>query len=270
MRSPPPGTLRVSPLTKITIGDWTVRPSLNLVERDGASIKLEPRAMDLLVYLVNARDRVVSPDELLRHVWQGRVFDGGIVYKRINQLRNALGDGTRGSRFIETIPKRGYRLIAPVIVEDANEPSSSLVEPVREHRAPPAAAPTNGSASQLVSRKLRPWLAAVGVAVLLIAGLGAMRLRDLAGGSAASDAFRTSVAVLPFVSINGPDDEYFSDGLTEELLNRLSGVAELRVPARTSSFYFKGRNETLQTIGRLLDVRYVMTAASAARAIGCA
>lgn len=101
-------------MTRFTIGDWTVVPALNLLERGAASIKLEPRAMDLLVYLAGARGRVVSADELLREVWRGRVFDEGIVYKRIHELRKALCDDADSHRFIETIPKRGYRLVANV------------------------------------------------------------------------------------------------------------------------------------------------------------
>jgi DNA-binding winged helix-turn-helix (wHTH) protein/dipeptidyl aminopeptidase/acylaminoacyl peptidase len=107
------------------IGDWTVIPSQNVIERDGASVKLEPRAMDLLVYLASSGGRVVSPDELLRDVWHGRVFDEGLVYKKINQLRKALGDDSHHSRFIETIPKRGYRLSAQIVREveaSASEP----------------------------------------------------------------------------------------------------------------------------------------------------
>jgi TolB-like protein len=181
----------------LKIGDWTVLPSLNLVEANGASRKLEPRAMDLLIYLAKAPGRVVSTDELLREVWRGRVFDGSVVYKKINQLRRALGDDPRGSRFIETIPKRGYRLVAAVTAD-----AGALLP-----RAEPAG---------------------------------------------------TTVAVLPFVSIDGPEHEYFSDGLTEELLNRLAAVPQLTVAARTSSFYFKGKNEPLETIGRLLGVRYVV------------
>jgi DNA-binding winged helix-turn-helix (wHTH) protein/Tol biopolymer transport system component len=119
--------LPVNGLTRIQIGDCTVLPALNVLERDGASVKLEPRAMDLLVYLANARDRVVPPDELLREVWQGRVFDDGIVYKKINQLRKALGDDSQDARFIETIPKRGYRLVAAVIVAE-DEPMWAQAE----------------------------------------------------------------------------------------------------------------------------------------------
>ena len=130
----------VEGLTRIKIGDWTVIPSMNLLERNGASVKLEPRAMDLLVYLAKAGDRVVSAEELLREVWQGRVFDDGIVYKRINQLRTALGDDSQAPRFIENIPKRGYRLVAaPVTVPD-QEPAPAVEAPERPHRRRPVAA----------------------------------------------------------------------------------------------------------------------------------
>jgi TolB-like protein/DNA-binding winged helix-turn-helix (wHTH) protein len=202
-------------LTTLTIGQWTVRPSLNVIEREGASIKLAPRAMDLLVYLANAGDRVVSVDEMLRNVWHGRVFGDGVVYTKINQLRNALGDDPRGGRFIETVSKRGYRLVAPVA----------------EHRevAPDAAPVPPGTRS--------PW-------------------RIAKDGLQAGEAIR--VAVLPFASINGPEDDYFCDGLAEELLDRLSHVALLSVAPRTSSFYFKGRAEPLKTIGALLGVQYVI------------
>lgn len=99
------------------IGDWTVLPSQNLIQRGSDSMKLEPREMDLLVYLSKNAERVVSTDELLRDVWHGRVFDEGVVYKKINRLRKALGDDSHNPRFIETIPKRGYRLVAGVVAD---------------------------------------------------------------------------------------------------------------------------------------------------------
>ena len=132
------GARSVNELTRFKVGAWTVVPALNVLEREGESLKLEPRAMDLLVYLATARERVVSADELLREVWQGRVFDDGIVYKRINQLRKALGDDPQDPRFIETIPKRGYRLIAAVVVSEAHDSSpfvngERIVATVQEH-----------------------------------------------------------------------------------------------------------------------------------------
>ena len=145
-------------LTRIKIGGWTVTPTLNRLERDGASTKLEPRAMDLLVYLANARGRVVPADELLREVWQGRVFDDGIVYKRINQLRKALGDDAHGTRFIETIPKRGYRLVAAVArLTESDDPSAAdAMTPVRSSGSLRLAQLPQGAASSIgVSSRAR-------------------------------------------------------------------------------------------------------------------
>ncbi len=95
-----------------TIGDWTVTPGLNLLERAGNSVKIEPRSMDLLVCLARHAPEVVSADELIEEVWQGRAIAEGSIYQRINQLRNAFGESDPD--LIETVPKRGYRLAVPV------------------------------------------------------------------------------------------------------------------------------------------------------------
>ena len=162
----------------MTVGTWAVTPALNLIERDGVSIKLEPRVMDLLVYFAKAGDRVVSADELLRDVWQGRVFDDGIVYKKINQLRKALGDESHAPRFIETIPKRGYRLVAAVTVAATDDASASVgrVDDVRQ-----------ASAAITTTRSRGPWFlwAAGGfgaaiVAAALLAWSGTSRSRGSA------------------------------------------------------------------------------------------
>jgi len=121
----PPQQFETSPMTRIRIGTCTVDPTRNLLERTDQSLKLEPRAMDVLVYLAKRPGEAVSADELLREVWAGRVFDDGIVYTKINQLRKALGDDPRAPRFIETIPKRGYRLIAAVDLNGAAEAATA-------------------------------------------------------------------------------------------------------------------------------------------------
>jgi Tol biopolymer transport system component len=124
---------------------------LNLIERDGASVKLEPRAMDLLVYFTNTAGRVVSTDELIKHVWHDRVFDDARVYKTINQLRKALGDQSQAPKFIETIPKRGYRLVAAAV-------------PLDDGAAPPP--------RDTVMRKGWRLTATVGAAMLVAAAAG--------------------------------------------------------------------------------------------------
>jgi DNA-binding winged helix-turn-helix (wHTH) protein/Tol biopolymer transport system component len=130
-------------LTRLKVGKWTVAPALNQLEHDGKVAKLEPRAMDLLMYLAGARDRVVSADELLRELWKGRVFDDGVVHKKINQLRKALGDDPGAPVFIETIPKRGYRLIA-------------AVEPVPRNGIDAASIAANGSDAALQAVVVTP------------------------------------------------------------------------------------------------------------------
>jgi DNA-binding winged helix-turn-helix (wHTH) protein/tetratricopeptide (TPR) repeat protein len=95
------------------VGDWYATRALNLLERDGHSIQIEPRAMDVLGYLATHAGEVISVDELIASVWHGHVSDGS-VYRIINHLRQALESDHQGARYIQTIPKRGYRLIADV------------------------------------------------------------------------------------------------------------------------------------------------------------
>ena len=99
---------------EMNVGGWTVLPEQNLLQRDGQSIKLEPRAIELLVYLARRPGKVVTAQDLMADVWRGRIVEDSAIYKRINELRKAFGDDAREPRFIETIPKRGYRLVATV------------------------------------------------------------------------------------------------------------------------------------------------------------
>ena len=108
---------------RIKVGDWGVTPSLNLIEAGGRSIKIEPKAMDVLVYLTAHAGEVVSVDELIGAAWPGQVVGDSSVYERIKQLRNAFGDDSRVPRYLETIPKRGYRLVASVEILPSRPPA---------------------------------------------------------------------------------------------------------------------------------------------------
>jgi len=101
-------------MERLQVGEWAVLPARNLLERDGRSVRLKPLAMDVLVYLARHAGSVVSANELIESVWQGRVVGDGTIYQIINQLRKALGDGPKQITYIETISKRGYRLVAAV------------------------------------------------------------------------------------------------------------------------------------------------------------
>ncbi len=106
----------MSAVNKIKIGSWTVSPALNLLEDGARSLKIEPRAMDVLVCLAGHGGAVVSVEELIASVWKGLVVSDSSVYLAIRQLRQALGSSADGIRYIETISKRGYRLSVPVEV----------------------------------------------------------------------------------------------------------------------------------------------------------
>ena len=100
-------------------GEWIVEPHLNRIRRDGDDIQLEPRTLDVLRYLLDHAGEVVSIDELLDSVWADRIVEPNAVHRNVNRIRRALGDRARDPRYIETVPKRGYRTVAPVRTIDA-------------------------------------------------------------------------------------------------------------------------------------------------------
>jgi TolB-like protein/tetratricopeptide (TPR) repeat protein len=172
------------------------------LSRDGVAVPLEPQVFDLLLYLIQNRDRVVSKDDVLDAVWQGRIVSESALTTRVNAARKALGDSGEAQRLIRTVPRRGFRFVAEVSAGEA-----------------PPTAP-----SPLLEVPDRP-----------------------------------SIAVLPFANLSGdPDQEYFVDGLVEELITGLSRFRSLLVIARNSSFTYKGRNVDVKQIGRELGVRYVL------------
>lgn len=224
-------------LERIRIGQWTATPELNLLEHGERSVKIEPRAMDLLMILAQHHGAVVSVEELIASVWKGVIVGDGSVYLAIRQLRQVLDDPKGDTSYIETIPKRGYRLAVPV------------------ERSEVSASTDNGrtQASRDTERSYSRWIAAAAIVVAILIAIAAS-LRD----DRRTEEVK-SVAVLPFDNLSSdPEQEYFADGVTEEILNTLSGVRDLRVIGRTSSFQFKDRTQDLRAIGEALDVEHVL------------
>ncbi len=217
--------------TKTRIGDWTADPELNLLQRGDRSVRLEPRAMDVLMQLAVRVGAVTSVEDLMTTVWKGLVVSDGSVYLAISQLRQALGDAPNGVSYIETVPKRGYRLVV-------------LVEPLAtEQVADPKPQPSARSWKT-------PALAVAAVATLLAL---VWMLRPV--GAAADH----SLAVLPFADLSPEGDQaYFADGITEEVLNRLASVRDLRVIGRTSSFLLRGQSAEARVVGEKLGVEHVL------------
>jgi TolB-like protein/DNA-binding winged helix-turn-helix (wHTH) protein len=187
--------ISTDPSAGLRIGAWRVRPVLNMLERDGRSVRIEPRAMDVLVFLASHQGEVFSVDQLIASVWKGVIVSDSSVYLAISQLRQALGGSDDETSYIETIPKRGYRLAVPVGALDAKP------------------------------QRLGWRIAAAAIAAVTIIGtIAAIALRDRTPDAPAS------VAVLPFENLSSdPEQAYFAEGITAELLTALSRVRDLRV-----------------------------------------
>jgi adenylate cyclase len=177
------------------LGQWLVEPSLNTVSRAGASVHLEPKVMEVLVCLARQPGKAVPKDQLLKMVWPETFVTDDALTRSISELRRVFEDDARDPRIIQTIPKRGYRLVATV--ETCTSPATGVTQ--------------------------------------------------------------ESIAVLPFTNMSADvDNEFFADGITEEIINVLSQIRGLRVAARTSCFFFKGKHADMRQIGEQLNVRTVL------------
>jgi TolB-like protein len=164
-------------------------------------------------------------------------------------LRTQLGDNPREPQYIQTVPKIGYRLVMPVEPRATSQANTSA--PVPPGEAPPATATPSGT-----TIRHRPMGWVVGATVVLALGVGIWRWTERSPQPGTDQA---AIAVLPFVNVSGdPGNEYFSDGLTEELIDRLAHVPGLRVVARTTAFALKGSNEDVRAIAGRLGVNYVL------------
>ena len=235
-----------NPDNSLWIGEWLVNPALDTISRGAETHKLEPRTMRLLICLAQAEGHSVSVDRLLAEVWTGVVVGSASVYQTVSQLRKLLGDVDSPPRYIATVPRKGYRLVASVRPAEASEESAPWTA-ASVPRAPPPMPPAE-------PRTWALWVA--GIAVCCVVAL--VWRYKLPGGAPAGSA-ANSIAVLPFVDMTADkSDQAFCDGLTEELSNWLSQIPTLRVVARTSAFAFQGRNEDVRQIGKALDTTHLL------------
>jgi len=235
----------------------------HLLWRDGNRVPLAPKAFDVLAYLVEHAGQLVTQDEILEALWSETYVNPEILRKYILEVRKTLGDRPDNPEFIETVPKRGYRFVAPVLEESTVEPpvaatSSAIEQPATEENAGPAAAPSKEENS---SGRYRLWMLAVLpiLTVLAAATIARQHFRVARNRVDATSLRNTSIAVLPFTDMSAAkDEEYFSDGLAEQLINDLAKISGLKVVGRSSAFQFKGRNEDLREVGRKLGVANVL------------
>ena len=257
-------------LADFRLADWTVEPSLDRISRGAEIHKLEPRTMRLLVCLSASAGAVVSIDRLLTEVWSGVIVGPASVYQSVSQLRKMLGDTDPNPTYIATVPRKGYRLVAPVApFAPASEVSVPAIGTDSRHAGEPIAPPLVKplAASPATPHESARWgrialLAAATAAVLAMAGAvisWSWRKSPPASPSAAVARPAPSIVVLPFVDLTeDKQGQFFCDGLTEELSNWLAQIPTLKVVARTSAFAFRGQQQDARKIGQALATDHLL------------
>ena len=222
-------------------------------------VAIPPKAYDLLRFLVENPGRLISREELLKAVWPDTFVNPEILRKYIQDLRKILGDRPDKPIFIETVPKRGYRFVAPIVDEGTSEQSTVPEKTSNETNRVDAVEIAVSDIPPSSSRK-RFFKLATASLLIAIAGITAVTYVWFGRNRTRAPVLRdTSIAVLPFVDMSPAQDQgYFSDGLSEQLINDLAKVPGLKVVARSSSFQFKARPEDLRIVGKKLGVANVL------------
>jgi TolB-like protein/DNA-binding winged helix-turn-helix (wHTH) protein len=207
----------------LRIGEWRVDPASGMISRNGNSARLEARTLKLLLCLADRAGEVVSIDELLEQVWSGVSVTSDSVYQAVASLRRLLGDDSRQPAYIATVPKLGYRMVAKV-----------------------------GPWTEATRKPLpRIFIAMVIAAVVVLTLVAALRGRNTPP--------QKSIAVMPFLDLTEEmKHEEFADGMTEELIDKLSKVPGFNVPGPTSSFFFRGKRVQVGDVAKTLGVSYVL------------
>lgn len=254
-------------IAAIRIGDWRVDAAAGQISRNGETARLDVRAMRLLKCLAERAGEVVSIDELLDEVWAGVTVSQDSVYQAVAGLRRQLGDDPKEPKYIATVPRLGYRMVAEVApwVEDDPAGIAGGNGTAAVGGQATAAGARGGGPARSGSRVRTGlvWLGgATAICVLVLAGF-AVYGRIASGNREAAAAViappQRSIAVVPFLDLTeGMSNEEFADGMTEELIGRLSKVPGLRVPAPTQSFFYKGKQEPAAEMAKELGVVYLL------------
>ncbi len=223
------------------VGYWLVQPKLNCISGNGKTSHLEPKAMQVLAYLAEHTGDVMPKERIIQAVWADTFVTDDVLTRAVSELRHVFEDNPHEPHFIQTIPKGGYRLIATV------GPAAAVSPPaISAARTPP----------------LQRWILVVAALILIVlAGLGVYLVRQRLARPEKARAGKVMLVVLPFDNLSGdPEQEYFSDGITEEMTAQLARLRpeRLAVIGRASAMTYKGRKKTIDEIGRELRVQYVL------------
>jgi len=230
-------------------GPFRLDPAERQLLRNNQTVPLAPKAFDTLLLLVGNSGHLLTKDELMKRLWPETFVEEANLAQNISAIRRALDDKNGGRHYIETVPKGGYRFVGQITVSQPTPPSAM---PARESDATPAL-----DAHRATPKSLRRRIVlgvAVAMALTVLAwGIG----RRVRAGDSRSPI--RSIAILPLQNLsNDPQQEYFVDGMTDELITDLAKIGNLRVISRTSVMSYKGTRKSLGTIAGELNVDAVV------------
>ena len=225
--------------TVYEFGEFQLDAANKLLVRNGIQVPLTPKVFDTLTLLLEHPGQLIEKDEFMRQLWPETFVEESALVENISRLRRALGDA-EGQRFIATVPKHGYRFFAEV----RRVAAAATAEPE-----------ASGPAKRLPRGRRR--LALLAAVALLALGVIYFYFGDAA--RVFSRPSIRSLAVLPLENLShDPEQEYFADGMTDELITQLAQISDLRVISRTSVLRFKGTRKPLDEIARELNVAAVV------------
>jgi TolB-like protein/DNA-binding winged helix-turn-helix (wHTH) protein/tetratricopeptide (TPR) repeat protein len=225
---------------EIHFDDWALRRSPRELLKAGGHVRLQDQPLQVLEELLTHPGEVVTREQLIARLWPKRVVDFDTALNAtIRRLRVALGDAADTPVYIETVPRAGYRFIGTVKSSDESSVDDSIPDGRPE-------------------RRNAGWWAAAGLVVLAAIGV-LLWLGRPPDEPAPRVPGNPTIAVLPFADLSADQDQqYFSDGLAEEILNLLAQAPQLRVTARTSSFAYRGKSVDIPTVAEQLNVTHVL------------
>jgi adenylate cyclase len=230
---------------------YTLDLSRGRLHAGDRAIELRPKSFGVLVYLVENAGRLVPKDELLGAVWPDVTVGDESLAKCISEVRAALNDSAQ--HLVKTVPRRGYLLDAPVF------PCVPALAPAAEEPALGGSSGPSVNPEPVAAPWVRRVVIGVGGALLVLLGIVAVAFPPW-NRPADRPSTGPAIAVLPFVNAaDDPRQDYFCDGLTEDLIASLGRFRELFVIGRTSVFAYKGRRAPTEQIARELGVRYLLS-----------
>ncbi|MDH5601022.1 MAG: winged helix-turn-helix domain-containing protein [Gammaproteobacteria bacterium] len=226
--------------TILSVGDCQVLPESGQVINDNIEHRLEPKAMAVLLYMTEHAGEIITREELEKQVWRGSVVTYEALTVTINKIRAALDDDSRHPRYIETLPKRGYRLIAEVNTSETTTPS-----------------PVDSGNKKNIKLVLAALIAFV--TLLFFTLLYNFITVQTNNQLTLPEHHLPSIAVIPFANNNDPEQDYFAAGITEYLITDLSRLSTLLVTSRNSVLGFNSKSADIKQISEMLNVRYILT-----------